>query len=55
MNFLIPVDRLYETERVVAFYHPRIIIMRKLQLNLLLNIEEKLMDHLQRTVLVNIG
>ena len=22
MNFLIPVDRLYETERVVAFYHP---------------------------------
>ena len=23
MNFLIPVDRLYETERVVAFYHPK--------------------------------
>ena len=23
MTFLIPVDRLYETERVVAFYHPK--------------------------------
>ena len=23
MNFLIPVDRLHETERVVAFYHPK--------------------------------
>lgn len=23
MNFLIPVDRLYETERVVAFHHPK--------------------------------
>ena len=23
MNFLIPVDRLYETERVVTFYHPK--------------------------------
>ena len=46
MNFLIPVDRLYETERVIAFYHPQpshqthILIVPKHQIRSLLALTE---------------
>ena len=46
MNFLIPVDRLYETERVVAFHHPKpshqthILIVPKHQIRSLLALTE---------------
>ena len=46
MNFLIPIDRLYETERVVAFHHPKpshqihILIVPKRQIRSLLALTE---------------
>ena len=46
MSFLIPVDRLYETERVVAFYHPKpshqthILIVPKHQIRSVLTLTE---------------